>query len=223
MIDGLKRHRLLILLAIVGAVPLLCAASWFGIVNRPLFASTLSTATPQNKGALAVPVWPATWTSTPAATATRASTPTSTATATQTSKPTRVPPTRTPRPPSPTTSPYLFNSVPRGCQHSGGTFIEGTVSSVFGEVSGAHVSLGASAGGNVIQTLVTGKDKSMGAYTFVIRADGPYPGTFYVWVTDTAGNPVSDPNGGRVVTNSIRSDSDPASCWQAYVDFVGVR
>jgi hypothetical protein len=117
----------------------------------------------------------------------------------------------------------LFNSVSRGCQHSGGTYIEGTVSSLFGEVTGAHVSLGTSPGGNVIQTLVTGKDKSPGYYTFVIRANGPYPGTFYVWVTDTAGNPLSDPNNGRVVTNSIRSGDDPASCWQAFIDFVATR
>jgi hypothetical protein len=120
-------------------------------------------------------------------------------------------------------NPFIYNSVQRGCQHSGGTFIEGTVNSLVGEVVGVRVTLGGSPGGNVIQTVVTGRDKSPGYYTFVIRDNGSYPGIFYVWVSDTNGNPLSDPNSGRVATNAIKNGDDPASCWQAYVDFIATR
>jgi hypothetical protein len=114
----------------------------------------------------------------------------------------------------------MYGTFLRSCQHSGGAFIEGTINSPFGEVVGARVSLGSAPGGNVIQTLVTGRDKSPGYYTFVIRAIGPAPGTYYVWVTDTAGKPLSDPNAGRVDMNAIKNAGDPASCWQAFLDFV---
>ncbi|MBI5300956.1 MAG: hypothetical protein HY868_02375 [Chloroflexi bacterium] len=223
-LNSLNQQRRPIMVGVVSALVFCCSLGWVGFVNSPLFAAAFPTATPRKVTAKAE--WPATWTLTPTRTATATSTPPATATATQTPKATRVLPTRTPRPlasPTITTSPYLFTSIFRGCQHSGGTYIEGTVNSLVGEVYGARVSLGASPGGTIIQTIVTGKDKSPGYYTFVIRANGPYPGTFYVWVTDVAGKPLSDPNSGRVVTNSIKNSDDPASCWQAFIDFAATR
>lgn len=223
---GIKKYLRAIIIGISSAIIIFCSIGWIGFVNSPLYAAVFPPPTPRTSTPL--PTWPPTWTLTP--TRVRTSTPTLmptwTPTVTLTPKATRVPPTRTPRPPAtlaPTASPYIYNSIVRGCQHSGGTYVEGTVSSLYGEQVGARVTLGWSPGNNVIQTIVTGRDKSPGYYTFVLRADGPYPGVFYVWVADPIGKPLSDPNGGRVVTNAIKNGNDPAACWQAYVDFVATR
>lgn len=225
-LQSIKRHGRAIVVGISCAIILFCSVGWFGFVNSPLYAAVFPPPTPRKSTAL--PTWPPTWTPIPtrARTSTPTVTPTWTPTVTLTPKPTRVPPTRTPRPPAtlaPTTNPYIYNSIIRGCQHSGGTFIEGTVSSLYGEQVGARVTLGWSPGSNVIQTIVTGRDKSPGSFTFVLRADGSYPGVFYVWIADPLGKPLSDPNSGRIVTNAIKNGSDPAACWQAYVDFVASR
>ena len=154
-------------------------------------------------------------TDTPTFTPTPTNTPTNTPVATPTR--TRVPFTRTPVPPTP--SPWVYYAFPRGCNHSGGTFIEGYVTNPSGEEAGTRVSLGTTPGGGVVQTLTTGSDKSPGYYTFVLNANGSKPGTWYVWIVDTSGKALSDPNAARVVTNDIRNGDDPNSCWQAFVDF----
>jgi hypothetical protein len=104
------------------------------------------------------------------------------------------------------------------CEHSGGTFIEGYVTNAQGEESGVIVKLGSTPGGSEIQTLVTGSDRSPGHYTFVLQAHGAKPGTYYVWVADSSGKPLSDPWAGQVTTNNLREDN-PGSCWRAEVNF----
>ncbi|MDE3091225.1 MAG: hypothetical protein KGJ80_17795 [Chloroflexota bacterium] len=154
-------------------------------------------------------------TSTPTLTPTPTNTPTNTPIATPTR--TRAPRTNTPKPPPP--SPFTYTVFRRGCQHSGGTFIEGYVTFPGGEESGVRVRLGSGPGGNEIQTLTTGSDRSPGYYTFILSANGARPGTWYVWIVDASGRPLSDPNAGRVETNAIRNGDDPNSCWQALIDF----
>ena len=94
---------------------------------------------------LVIAAMPPTWTPTSTQTPTPTRTPTFTFTPTNTSTPTntptntpvatptrtRVPFTRTPVPPTP--SPWTYDPFPRGCNHSGGTFIEGYVTNPGGE------------------------------------------------------------------------------------------
>lgn len=182
-----------------------------------------------------LPTFPATYTPTLTNTPTNTSTPTMTGTPTPSETPTpvwtntrtatpitptrtRPPWTRTPIPP--TASPYIYTAVKRVCEHSGGTFIEGYVNSVYGPEAGVRVSYGTTPGGNVLDTRYTeGSGGRVGHYTFVLNANGPRPGVWYVWVTDASGRPLSDPTQGRVVTNDIRSGTDPNACWRAEVDF----
>lgn len=219
--NRLLRYRHLIVGGVLG-ITLLCVVGWMSFGKSSFLALAVSTAVAQKQTTPTRLIWPATWTWTPTQTRIAIATPTSTRTSTLT-PPTRVLPTRTLRPPTATANPFAYITTQRGCQHSGGTFIEGTVKNLSGEVVGAQVSLGNTPGGNPIQTIVTGRDKSPGYYIFILRANGSYPGTFYVWVTDTAGKPLSDPNAGRVTTNAIKNSEDPASCWQAFVDFIAVR
>ncbi len=162
----------------------------------------------------------ATWTPTPTSTPTFTPTPTATPTETPTITPTRTRPpwTNTPKPPTP--SPFGYLVVKRVCAHSGGTYIEGAVTGPLGEQAGVRVRLGRLPGGDEIQTLTTGSDRSPGWYTFVLRASGSTPGTWYVWIVDANGKALSDPNAGRVVTNDIRNGDDPNACWRAEVNFV---
>lgn len=172
---------------------------------------------------------PSTWTPTPTFTPTDTPAPTDTLTPTPTATPTsvptitptptrtRVPFTRTPKPPTPipwTYVPYLIES----CHHSGGTYIEGYVTNSNGEESGTRVSYGSAPGANVIQTIVTGSDRSPGYFTFVLNSNGSKPGTWYVWISDAYGKALSDPNGAVVTTNSLGA-TDPSSCWQVKYRF----
>jgi hypothetical protein len=172
------------------------------------------------------PTWTPTSTDTPTPTHTLtptqvpSTTPTVTDTPTNTTVPTRTR-TRTPRPPTPVPSPFVYNVRFLGCNHSGGTFIEGTVYGIGGGYeSGARVRLSNAPGSGEIQTLVTGTDRTAGYYTFVINANGASVGTYYVWIVDGSGRAISDPNAGRVTINGIRNGDDPSSCWQAFIDFV---
>ncbi len=181
---------------------------------------------------------PPTWTPTPTNTRTPTFTPTRTSTPTFTPLPTATPtdtpipptatatrrvPTRTPRPPTVAPSPYTYRPVFQKCEHSGGTFIEGTVwrSSAGDPEPGVRVAFSASPGGGDVYYVTSGSwsGKSPGYYVHVIKPNGASPGTFYVWVADGSGNPLSDPHAGRVTTNSL-GENDPASCWLAVVDFV---
>jgi len=177
------------------------------------------------------PGLPATWTPTPTNTPTYTPTPTSTHTPTATFTPTftptntpiatatrtRPPWTNTPKPPTP--SPFLYTVFRGGCFHSGGTFIEGYVTNAGGEEAGVRVRLGTAPGSGEVQTLTTGGGRSPGHYTFVIRAQGAQPGTWYVWIVDAAGKALSDPFATRVDTNNIRNSDDPSACWRAEINF----
>jgi hypothetical protein len=177
-----------------------------------------------------LPTFPATYTPTETSTPTLTFTPTTTYTPTPTDTPTpvwtntptitpsrtRPPWTRTPIPP--TASPYYYN-VQRGvCEHSGGTFIEGYVNSTSGPLDGVLVRLGTSPGGNEVQTISTGGDRA-GHYTFVLAASGARPGVWYIWIVDSSGRAISDPNAGRVITNNISNGDDPNACWRAEISF----
>ena len=87
-----------------------------------------------------------------------------------------------------------------------------------GEEAGTRVNLGTAPGSGIIQTIITGSDRSPGYFTFVLNANGARPGTWYLWISDSNGKPLSDPNAARVTTNSANANA-PNSCWQAFVDF----
>lgn len=177
--------------------------------------------------------FPATYTPTETGTPTPTFTPTSTDTPTATDTPTplwtntltatpvtptrtRPPFTRTPIPP--TASPFIYDVARGACEHSGGTFIEGYVNSTTGPIDGVLVRYGTTPGGNGNQTLSTGGDRA-GHYTFVLRESGALPGVWFVWIVDSSGRALSDPNAGRVVTNNISNGDDPNACWRAEINF----
>jgi hypothetical protein len=56
-------------------------------------------------------------------------------------------------------------------------------------------------------------------YAFVLKAIGAFdpPAMWYIWLTDGAGNPISDPNF-HFQTNNYGQDN-PQACWLAVVDF----
>lgn len=179
-----------------------------------------------------------TWTTTPTSTSTPTLRPTLTPTATPTAlptntptntpfiptrAPTRRPPTRVPAPPPAPTSTFVYNTVRQGCYHAGGTFIEGTVWNAGNPQGGIRVAMGSGPGptfGGVYYLTTGNQGKSDGYYDFTIRDNGASPGNYYVWVADGNGNPLSDPNAGRITTNNIRNGDDPNACWRGVVDFV---
>ena len=216
-------------LIVVGIILIVCMCYALIFVNPQVTLNPFKPILP-SPTVLAL-VLPPTWTltptdtPTPTFTVTPTFTPTSTPTATDTPTNTTVPTvtrTRTPRPPTIAPSPFSYRTVLKECSHSGGTFIEGTV---FlrdpGEPdSNARVAFG-STPGNADSILPTGtQGRSSGYYNHVLRADGPLPGTFFVWVVDGSGRAISDPNTGRVQTNGIRNPDDAGACWRAVVDFV---
>lgn len=215
------------LLIVVGVIVIVCMC-YAMIFFNPQFAFNPFKPIVPTATVLALvlpPTWTPTPTDTPTPTLTLTATPTSTLTPTVTDTPpnTIVPTitrTRTPRPPTAVPSPYSYNTRLQSCQHSGGTFIEGTVyRNPSDRESGARVALGAGPGpgtGDVYYVTTN----EIGYYVHVINANGATPGTFFVWVADGSGRAISDPNAGRVQTNNIRNPDDPGSCWRAVVDFV---
>lgn len=149
-----------------------------------------------------------------------------TATPTLTATPTARPPTRTPAPtlavpPTPIPSPYAYRAR-LSCSHSGSTQIKGSVSSGGQPQEGVRVRVATSPDvATVVEEQFTRRqfDGSAG-YAFVLRATGAFdpPATWYVWLVDGAGNPLSDPNF-HFQTNNFPYDN-PLACWLAIVDFI---
>ncbi len=180
----------------------------------------------------AIRTLPPTWTPTATETSTPTATPTLTSTPTPTPTPTNVPPpppTATPpRPtrapaavaPTPMPLPYSFRPVLESCTHSGSAVIKGRVMSGGGPVDGAHVRLATSSDPASVQEEQVVKYDATGSTTFAFIVPPPESGSFpwHVWVVDSDGNALSDPNF-QVSINSLPAD-DPDSCWLAMVDFV---
>lgn len=57
------------------------------------------------------------------------------------------------------------------------------------------------------------------AFSLTLRAIGAFDNvsTWYIWLIDSAGNPISDPHF-HFQTNNFPPDN-PAACWQAFIDF----
>ncbi|MCL4393254.1 MAG: hypothetical protein M1482_00250 [Chloroflexi bacterium] len=211
-----RSGRLIVLaLAVTAGVLFLCLIALIGIARSPIFAATLSTPTATKVEVFVAPTWPATWTATPRVSATPTLAPANSRTPTATLKPTSIPtPTLT------QASQFVYRPVYRGCQYAAGTFVEGMVIGASGQAAGSRVSLGAAPGGSTLQASVTGGKENPGYYAFTLSPDRSLPGTFYVWVTDASGKPLSDPSLGRFTTNGILNPDDPASCWLALINFV---
>lgn len=231
MDDFLQENFQIATLVVIVIIVLVCMA--FGLIYvNPQVA--LNPFKPPLPTPTAIAALPPTWTPTPTNTPTNTPTSTPTSTPTETPTPTPIPtetpipptltPTRrpTPRPtalPAPTVSPYVYATVIQECKHSGGTYIEGYVTNASGEEAGARVRLGNTPGNDEIQTLVTGSNRSPGYYLFVLNDRGSKPGTYYVWIVDTYGKAISNPNAGRITTNNINNSDDPSACWRAVVSF----
>ncbi len=148
-------------------------------------------------------------------------TPTRTPTRRPTARPTRRPPTQPPAPPPPTAVPqpqYKYKSVNKGCEHSGQTFIQGTIyDRGGGRINGVTVALsGVGPDGEVVATRQSGEDGD-GFFSIIVNAYGASPGQKrWLWIVE-GGKRVSD-----VVEfqfNNLKPE-EPGVCWRGFVDFL---
>ncbi len=223
-------------LIVVVATALVCMC-YFLIFLNPQIA--LNPFKPPRATPTLVAGLPATWTPT------ITGTPTSTPTVTFTPIPTDTPlptttftptkrPTATRRPatavplPQPTpiriVNQYPYRPVLQKCEHSGGTFVKGTVWIGSQPQFDVHVRISWTPNGSsVASDAITGsRADGSTSYTFVLKENGsfgPTPATWFVWIIDNNGNPVSDPSAGRIVTNNLPAENG-GSCWLAVMDFV---
>ena len=149
-----------------------------------------------------------------------------TVTRTPTRAPTRAPtakpvvvPTSPPAPAQPTTPPYHFKSANKGCEHSGQTFIQGTVYDVppsTSPLNGVTVVMSGSPDGAIADQKQSGTDGD-GFYSMIVSAYGAANGEKrWVWVVE-GGKRASD-----IVEfdfNNLKEDN-PQSCFRGFVDFV---
>jgi hypothetical protein len=144
------------------------------------------------------------------------------------------PPTRTPTPINTTaptiaatataaSSPYSYRAT-LNCSHSGGTQIKGTVTNGGTPQEGARIRVATGPDASAVieggeQVTRRQPDGSAG-YAFVLMPIGAFdsPATWYIWIVDGAGVPLSDPNF-HFQTNNFPRDNSLA-CWLAIVDFV---
>ncbi|MCL4394711.1 MAG: hypothetical protein M1482_07895 [Chloroflexi bacterium] len=150
-------------------------------------------------------------------------TPLPTATKVPTRRPTARPrPTNTPVPPptaipQPTTPQYRYKSANKGCDHSGQTFIQGTIYDTSGNhVNGVTVVMSGSSDGAIADKRESGTDGD-GFYSMIVNAAGASPGqSRWVWVVDN-GQRASD-----IVQFDFNNlpDTNPSTCWRGFVDFV---
>lgn len=130
-----------------------------------------------------------------------------------TARPTVPPP---PPPPAATTPPYRYQSANKGCEHSGQTFIQGTIYHGQDHVNGVTVVMSGAPDGAIADQKVSGADGD-GFYSMIVEAAGAAPGQKrWVWIVEN-GKRASD-----IVEfdfNNLKEDN-PASCWRGFVDFV---
>jgi hypothetical protein len=169
-----------------------------------------------------------TFTSVPTATDTPVpptNTPLPTATRTATRRPpTPRPPTPKPLPTSPpvvvqpTTPRYQYAAASWRCEHSGGSWIKGSVYADKNDpnsgMPGVPVVFGGAGGDSYSTPVQTGGD---GVFAFTLTCDGcgAKIGTYYVWVVDNSGNRISE------MAGPIKIDGGPpdAGCWAGWAFF----
>jgi len=105
------------------------------------------------------------------------------------------------------------------CEHSGGTYIKGKVTSGGQPQDGIRVRYATDPD---VATIVEEQfTRNGGEYAFTLKAIGSFgsqPAVWYVWIVDAAGTPISDPYF-HFSTNNY-PPGDPSACWLATVDFV---
>jgi hypothetical protein len=147
--------------------------------------------------------------------------PTPTPTRRPTARPTARPPTPVPPPAQPTQPPlpqFRYKVANKGCEHSGQTFIQGTIYDTEGNhINDVTIALsGAGPDGNIATTQTSGTDGD-GFYSIIVNAGGDANGqSRWIWVVD-GGKRASDVAQSQYNT---RNENDPASCWRGFVDFV---
>ncbi len=193
-------------------------------------ATQTSTQTPTNTP---------TRTRTPTSTKTLVPTNTPTATRTATRVPTKRPatarppappaPSATPLPPptlapAPTTFPFAYKYFGNKCEHSGGVFLHVIVYSNYQDPgslqSGVRTRLSFSSDPYApsIQTVPTSGN---GDATYVMSGNGVAPavGTYYAWLVNGKGDPIS--NVSEPITVNGFKPNNSAACWQGWFYFAG--
>ncbi len=146
-------------------------------------------------------------------------TPTLTPTRTSTVRPTARPTaTRTVPPPQPVVVafPYMYHALYQGCSHAGDTYIKGSVyrdrNDPNSKIFGAILVFSGSPDGEP-----AGVVKSEDTYSFILRAQGAYPGNFFVWVADPGLKRLSEIS--PMISFNNKGPNEPGSCWAAIMDF----
>ncbi|MBI3912861.1 MAG: hypothetical protein HY327_01500, partial [Chloroflexi bacterium] len=135
-----------------------------------------------------------------------------------TTRPTPRPPTAVPPPPAPAVAafPYTYHAQYQGCQHAGDTYIKGAVyrdrNDPNSKISGAIMVFSGAPDGEA-----AGVVRTEDTYTFILRAQGAYPGNFFVWVANPSLKRISEMS--PMITFNDKKPSDPSACWAAIVDF----
>ncbi len=133
---------------------------------------------------------------------------------------TRPPPTAVPKPVAQPTSPpapqFRYKSANKGCEHSGQTFIQGTIYSGSSPVNGVTVVMSGAPDGGFADKKESGADGD-GFYSMIVEAGGAAQGQKrWVWVVE----------GDKRVSDIVQFDfnnlpeTNPATCWRGFVDFV---
>lgn len=116
-----------------------------------------------------------------------------------------------------TTASLRYKSANKGCEHSGQTFIQGTVYHGSDRVNGVTVVMSGFPEGVIADKKVTGPPDSDGFYSMVVNAGGSANGQKrWVWIVENSQR-ASD-----IVQfdfNNLKA-GDAAACWRGFVDFV---
>jgi hypothetical protein len=118
----------------------------------------------------------------------------------------------------PTTPQFRYTSANKGCEHSGQTFIQGTIYDKSGNhINGVTIALsGAGTDGDIATTRTSGDDGD-GFFSIIVNAGGDANGqSRWIWVVD----------GGRRASDVVQfqfnnlNENNSATCWRGFVDFV---
>jgi hypothetical protein len=110
----------------------------------------------------------------------------------------------------------MYHALYQGCSHAGDTYIKGSVyrdrNDPNSKIVGAILVFSGAPDGEP-----AGVVKSEDTYTFILRAQGAYPGNFFVWVADPSLKRLSEMS--PMISFNNKGSNDPGACWAAIVDF----
>lgn len=110
-----------------------------------------------------------------------------------------------------------YKSANKGCEHSGQTFIQGTIYRGSDRVNGVTVVMSGFPEGAIVAQRVSGTDGD-GFYSIIVNASGSANGQKrWVWVIE---NSLRASDVVQFDFNNLKASDPAAACWRGFVDFV---